>query len=112
MIFDDFTPTWSQMIQMLFGVLRLSHSSRDEDLKLLDDGMVEEVVKAVDMKLVSAQKFRLALAELRGKSTSQQTQHTPSGNQQTSNGKQQKQQRLYEENVIASLIRESYKRFQ
>lgn len=35
-----------------------------EDLKLLDAKMIEEVVKVVDLKHVSAQKFRLAIAEL------------------------------------------------
>jgi len=38
-----------------------------DDLKLLDASMVEDAIKAADLKLVSAQKFRLAITELRGK---------------------------------------------
>jgi len=37
-----------------------------EDLKLVDDEMVEEIIIAADLKLVSAKKFRMAIAEANG----------------------------------------------
>lgn len=47
-------------------ILEATDAETVEDLKLIDMDMVDEVVKACEMKLVSAKKFRLAVAELRG----------------------------------------------
>jgi len=47
-------------------IIDASDAESVEDLKLLDGNMVEEVVKAADLKVVSAKKFRMAIADLRG----------------------------------------------
>merc|ERR1712232_1273669 len=47
-----------------------------EDLKLLNGTMVEDVIKAADMKMVTAQKFRAAIEELRGNATPPTTVQT------------------------------------
>jgi ubiquitin-conjugating enzyme E2 D/E len=41
-----------------------------EDLKLLDAVMVEEVIQQAQLKMISAKKFRVAIAELRGEAVS------------------------------------------
>jgi len=63
-------------------IIEVTDAEHTEDLKLLDDRMVEDVIKSADLKLVSAQKFRLAVAELRCKTNSpnaEQTPDTPAG---------------------------------
>lgn len=45
-------------------IIEATDAEQVHDLKLLDLSMIEDVIKVVDMKAVSAQKFRLALAEL------------------------------------------------
>jgi len=47
-------------------IIEETDAEKVEDFKLLDMDMVEVVIKAVGLKMVAAQKFRLAMAELRG----------------------------------------------
>lgn len=51
-------------------IIEETDAEQIDDLKLLDASMIEDVIKSADLKLVSAQKLRLALAELRGTATS------------------------------------------
>jgi hypothetical protein len=60
-------------------VIEVTDAEHIDDLKLLDTNMIEEVIKAADLKLVSAQKFRLALAELHGTVASQKNEPNPDG---------------------------------
>lgn len=53
-------------------IIEATDAEHIDDLKLLDKTMVEDVIKAADVKLVSAQKLKLALAELRGEPTNSQ----------------------------------------
>jgi len=52
-------------------IVEVTDAETVDDLKLVDAAMADEVVKAADLKLVTAKKFREALAELRGESTPQ-----------------------------------------
>jgi len=47
-------------------IIEVTDAEQIDDLKLLDGRMVEQVIKDADLKLVSAEKLRLALTELRG----------------------------------------------
>lgn len=47
-------------------LLEVMEADSVEDLKLVDAALAEEIVAAAGLKLVSAKKFRLAVAELRG----------------------------------------------
>jgi len=46
-------------------IIDISDAEHVDDLKLLDPAMVEDMIKAADIKMVAAQKLRLAIAELR-----------------------------------------------
>lgn len=62
-------------------IVLLTDAESLEDLKLLDAGMVEEVIQMAELKMISAKKFRLAIGEIRGERASS----SPSaGGQQTS----------------------------
>lgn len=52
-------------------ILELTDAVNLDDFKLLDATMVEEVIKEAGLKLVTAQKFRLAMAELQGQGLTQ-----------------------------------------
>lgn len=59
-----------------------------DDLRLIDAAMLEDVVKAADLKLVVAKKFRMALAELRGEpSGSAATPQTPAASGHSAAGR-------------------------
>merc|ERR1712194_93732 len=47
-------------------IIEVTDAEQIDDLKLLDGKMVEQVIKDAELKLVSAEKLRLALTELRG----------------------------------------------
>eukprot|EP00440_Ansanella_granifera_P051777 gb/GFBE01056136.1/.p1 GENE.gb/GFBE01056136.1/~~gb/GFBE01056136.1/.p1 ORF type:complete len:545 (+),score=107.29 gb/GFBE01056136.1/:1-1635(+) len=47
-------------------IIEATDAESVDDLKLIDQAMLEEVIVAADLKLVSAKKFRMAIAELRG----------------------------------------------
>jgi ubiquitin-protein ligase len=47
-------------------IVDVTDAEHVDDLKLLSGTMIEDVIKSADLKLVSAQKFRLALEELQG----------------------------------------------
>lgn len=47
-------------------ILDVTGAESLDDLRLIDDAMVDEVVKEADLKLVVAKKFRVICAELRG----------------------------------------------
>mmetsp|Transcript_52475 Transcript_52475/g.94055 ORF Transcript_52475/g.94055 Transcript_52475/m.94055 type:complete len:546 (-) Transcript_52475:88-1725(-) len=47
-------------------IIDASDAESVDDFKLFDEAMVEEVVAAAELKVVSAKKFRLAIAELHG----------------------------------------------
>jgi len=49
-------------------IIEVSDAEQIEDLRLLDKAMVEEVITAAGLKLVSAEKFRIAIAGLHSKS--------------------------------------------
>jgi len=46
-------------------IIDISDAEHVDDLKLLDAAMVEDMIKAADIKMVAAQKLRLAISELR-----------------------------------------------
>jgi len=50
-------------------IIEATDAERIDDLKILDGKMMEQVIKDTGLKLVSAEKFRLALKELRGSGT-------------------------------------------
>lgn len=47
-------------------IIEVTDAVTVEDLKLLDDALLTEVIAAAELKLISAKKLRLAVAELRG----------------------------------------------
>jgi len=59
-------------------IIEVSDAEQIEDLRLLDKGMVEEVIMAAGLKLVSADKFRLAIGDLHRKSNPSTPQSTSS----------------------------------
>jgi len=58
-------------------ILEVTDAEHVDDLKLLDQSMIEDVIKAADLKLVTAQKFRLALTELKDHNNIASIHHTP-----------------------------------
>merc|ERR1719379_2607098 len=54
-------------------IVQVTDAEHVDDLKLLDADMVEDIIKAADMKLVTAQKFRFAMSELRSASSAGKT---------------------------------------
>jgi len=60
-------------------IIEVTDAEQIDDLKLLDKAMVEDVIKSADLKLVSAEKFRLAVAGLRGDATSPKSPTKPAG---------------------------------
>lgn len=51
-------------------IIEVTGADSLDDLKLIDASMMEEIINAAELKLISAKKFRLAVAELRGEVTS------------------------------------------
>lgn len=51
-------------------IIEATDAETIEDLKLLDANMIEEVIQEAELKMISAKKFRLAIAEIRGEDTS------------------------------------------
>jgi ubiquitin-conjugating enzyme E2 D/E len=51
-------------------ILEVSDAESLEDLKLLDAAMIEEVIQTAELKMISAKKFRLAIAEIKGEASS------------------------------------------
>jgi len=51
-------------------IIEATDAESIEDLKLLDANMIEEVIQEAELKMISAKKFRLAIAEIRGEGTS------------------------------------------
>jgi hypothetical protein len=48
-------------------IISVTDAESVEDLKLLDIAMVDEVIQKAELKMISAKKFRIAVAELQGK---------------------------------------------
>jgi ubiquitin-protein ligase/Mg-chelatase subunit ChlD len=51
-------------------IVEVTDAETVEDLKLLDAAMVEEVIHTAQLKMISAKKFRVAIAEFRGEAAS------------------------------------------
>lgn len=51
-------------------IIEVTDAESIDDLKLMDAAMVDEVIKATELKLISAKKLRMAIAELRGENVS------------------------------------------
>jgi ubiquitin-conjugating enzyme E2 D/E len=60
-------------------IIEVSDAETIEDLKLIDGNMMEEVIQEAGLKLVSAQKLRLAIAELREDSPGSTVAHPTDG---------------------------------